>query len=234
MGSYYLAKQAASEYDNIPKHLKTDNVIPSASEIPILFSSIRHPQRRASISIGPQSEADAHEALAFRRRKRGESLSSVTEKREMKSLPVATDNKFGEHVNDANVAAYGNGVPPPSPRPSIFPSNTDQVSVDRDLKTESALSVNDAAWNPAGILRSLSQDRRQDERDKREIFSNLEKPRVRYDVEVITKLIVYTGTCAGQFVTASPDELAGIAWLAVEGNPIIFHYIGLGMDSCEA
>lgn len=45
------------------------------------------------------------------------------------------------------------------------------------------------------------------------MFSKLEKPRVRYDVEVITKLIVY----------------AGIAWIAVEGAPILFETIGLGI-----
>ena len=43
--------------------------------------------------------------------------------------------------------------------------------------------------------RRPSSERRQDEREEREMFSKLEKPRVRYDVEVITKLIVYTGTC---------------------------------------
>ena len=44
--------------------------------------------------------------------------------------------------------------------------------------------------------RQPSSERRQDEREEREMFSKLEKPRVRYDVEVITKLVVYTGTCA--------------------------------------
>ena len=41
--------------------------------------------------------------------------------------------------------------------------------------------------------RRPSSERRQDEREEREMFSRLEKPRVRYDVEVITKLIVYSG-----------------------------------------
>jgi len=44
-----------------------------------------------------------------------------------------------------------------------------------------------------GMHRSASADRRQDEREEREMFSKLEKPRVRYDVEVVTKLIVYAG-----------------------------------------
>ena len=42
--------------------------------------------------------------------------------------------------------------------------------------------------------RRPSEDRREYDREDREMFSKLEKPRVRYDVEVITKLIVYTGT----------------------------------------
>nr|KMM66312.1 hypothetical protein CPAG_02651 [Coccidioides posadasii RMSCC 3488] len=47
--------------------------------------------------------------------------------------------------------------------------------------------------------------------NEEEMFSMITKPRVRYDVEVVTKLIVYSG----------------IAWLAVEVNPILFHFLGL-------
>ena len=43
------------------------------------------------------------------------------------------------------------------------------------------------------MQRSASADRREDEREEREMFSRLEKPRVRYDVEVVTKIIVYAG-----------------------------------------
>jgi dihydrosphingosine 1-phosphate phosphatase len=46
-----------------------------------------------------------------------------------------------------------------------------------------------------------------------DLFAHLQKPRVRYDVEVITKLIVY----------------CGIAWWACEGNPLVFEAIGLGL-----
>lgn len=51
----------------------------------------------------------------------------------------------------------------------------------------------------------------EDEERDRNMFSQLEPPRVRYDVEVITKLVVY----------------AGIAWLAVEGNPLLFEQLGI-------
>lgn len=45
------------------------------------------------------------------------------------------------------------------------------------------------------------------------MFLKLQRPRVRYDVEVVTKLIVY----------------AGIGWIAVEGGTMVFELIGLGM-----
>ncbi|OAX83761.1 hypothetical protein ACJ72_01876 [Emergomyces africanus] len=65
----------ASQYEQVPGHLKDDDVIPNVSEIPSILTSIRHPRRRA-ISIGPQSEADAYETLAYREKRRRESTSS--------------------------------------------------------------------------------------------------------------------------------------------------------------
>ena len=79
--------------------------------------------------------------------------------------------------------------------------------------------------------RRPSEDLRQYEREEREMFSNLEKPRVRYDVEVITKLIVYTGNIYNDVFQHVAYFVAGIAWLSVEGNPILFELIGLGLGS---
>ena len=59
--------------------------------------------------------------------------------------------------------------------------------------------------------RSPSETGREEEVQDRNMFSALEKPRIRYDVEVITKVVVY----------------AGIGWLAVEGDPILFRWLGL-------
>jgi len=125
----------ASNYDNIPGHLKTDNVIPSASELPTLLDTIRHPKRRASISVGPQSEADAYEALAFRQRKRRESLTSVAEQR-------------SDGVAQQNNARY-----------------TNTNSLGDTLKENPALSPSNS------LVRTPSQDRREDEKDKkRDLF----------------------------------------------------------------
>ena len=52
---------------------------------------------------------------------------------------------------------------------------------------------------------------RQDDLGEKEIFEKLTRPRVRYDVEVVTKLIVYTG----------------IGWLAVEAVPVLYEFIPL-------
>jgi hypothetical protein len=61
----------------------------------------------------------------------------------------------------------------------------------------------------------LAEQRFLDERrrEEEEIFGKIERVRVRYDVEVITKLVVY----------------AGIAFLAVQGCPVGFEVVGLGI-----
>ncbi|TKA43951.1 hypothetical protein B0A55_13728 [Friedmanniomyces simplex] len=64
---------------------------------------------------------------------------------------------------------------------------------------------------PASDAGASSDSGKEDEQKDRELFSAVEKPRIRYDVEVITKLVVY----------------AGIAWWAVEGNPLLFRWVGV-------
>ncbi|KAI7621048.1 hypothetical protein KC319_g18587, partial [Hortaea werneckii] len=67
------------------------------------------------------------------------------------------------------------------------------------------------ASNSSDSGRSEDEQHLHREEDDREMFSQLEKPRIRYDVEVVTKLVVY----------------AGIAWWAVVGNPVWFEWAGL-------
>jgi dihydrosphingosine 1-phosphate phosphatase len=68
-------------------------------------------------------------------------------------------------------------------------------------------TVDAALLTPPASDGGVSSDSgKEDEQKDRDMFSALEKPRIRYDVEVITKLVVY----------------AGIAWWAIEGNPLWF------------
>ncbi|KAF9694531.1 hypothetical protein EKO04_007581 [Ascochyta lentis] len=199
----------ASSYTSIPNMRDDDNVIPPASQLPQMLKNLAHPRKR-SISVGPQSASDAYETLAYRNRRRRESVNSsdgtVFEDLEWSSTPpsqavtpavekgqpllgagllptpMASRVHSYEHMmGTGNVGGLdGNVETPPE-------SDTDLIS-DASLKTE-------------------------EENEKREIFMKLTKPRVRYDVEVVTKLIVY----------------AGIGWLAVGIDPIIFEMVGLGM-----
>ena len=164
---YFLQSR---DYKTVPALRRDDNIIPPASEIPAMLSSFRHPRKR-TISIGPQSEADARELIADRQqRKRRDS-------REQHSTPVAvlrSERSTSRPFLAVDTTAPRLLTPPPS----------------------------DGGGSDSGV---------EDERRDREMFEGLERPRIRYDVEVITKLVVY----------------AGIAWLAVEGNPLLFQRLSL-------
>lgn len=165
-------------------------MIPQASEIPGLLTTFRHPRKR-TISIGPQSQADAYEAMAVRDIARRASLSSES------AYGVPTWNGV-----DAAVS-----VAPSSPR-----AQQDRAPLNSTADSSSALEGNmrvaqlnqqskgGKASNMARNQSSRNQNFREvfvdDEfinKDDVKMFSILQKPRVRYDVEVITKLIVYTG-----------------------------------------
>lgn len=183
----------ASQYKSVPKQEHGDNVIPNARDIPHLLSSLR---RRRAISIGPQSEADAYETLAYRQKRRRDSLNANGSPSPAKDPSPERSHNGSEHLNSETGnrkrssslemfrAQMGTGVDGLSPQPLSSPEEGGEV------------------------------DQEVDELQERRLFSSIQRPRVRYDVEVITKLIVYSG----------------IAWWSVEGNPILFKHIGLGVD----
>ncbi|TAQ85693.1 Peroxidase [Chlorociboria aeruginascens] len=217
----------ASEYKKIPSRLKVDNVMPSVSDLPGLLDSIRHPGRGRAVSVGPQSAADAYETLAYREKRRRDSLTSSSGDFEVgrvgprslssppkdyfSSLPKSDDKDgFVSQVSgiSATLGAIGHeNLPTPAQsRLGTYEQmmGQGQVLITPATPPESA---------DGSKLEDKSELMDQNELEEKEMFLRLEKPRVRYDVEVVTKLVVYTG----------------IAWLAVEINPMIFEIIGLGM-----
>lgn len=133
----------------------------------------------------------------------------------LKSLKNSPPDYFGmtssNSVSGKQIAA---GLPTPAN------SNLDLYNSMTGAETAiyTPLTPGSLVTGNGSLSRRPSAERRQDEkeeREEREMFSKLEKPRVRYDVEVITKLIVYTG----------------IAWISVEGAPILFQTIGLGLEA---
>ncbi|KAF2813163.1 PAP2-domain-containing protein [Mytilinidion resinicola] len=204
----------ASQYTSVPKLHGDDNVIPSASDIPRLLTNLRHPRQR-SVSVGPQSAADAYETLAYRNKRRRESLTSDAEKSPI-SITGSIPEGYGISTNSKHPPNVRTNVPLgadllPTPISSRVHSYEQMMGSGEVIASPGTPPYGEASYEY--VDKTAGVDGSDDEKEDREIFLKLERPRVRYDVEVITKLIVYTG----------------IAWLAVEGNPILFEIFGLGM-----
>lgn len=180
---------AHSEYGKIPKQLRDDNVIPAMSEIPNLFTSIRHPRRSRSVSVGPQSEADAYETLAYRQHCRRESKSEMNA--DTPGYKGKSSDGYFSITTSNSASRYPMANNLPTPAPSSLDLSQKILETDCALYTPLTPGTRDNSRRP-------SQERRENEKEEREIFAKVEVPRVRYDVEVITKLIVYSGTSSIQ------------------------------------
>jgi hypothetical protein len=148
--------------------LKDHDVLPNFSDIPSILTTMRHPRRRA-ISVGPQSEADAYETLAYRQKRRRESASS-----DRRPSPAADGDR------------KPNGVAVASSKQSKLDEYEHMMGTGSPHST----AVDVDTYLRVSPLPSPQCDENFDEK---EVFSQIKKPRVRYDVEVVTKLIVYTG-----------------------------------------
>jgi dihydrosphingosine 1-phosphate phosphatase len=177
---------SASEYTRIPKLQKDDNVIPAISEIPTFLTSVRHPRRR-SVSIGPQSQADAYETLAYRARRRIDSLSAGSAASSMGTPHIFDNDRANGHLKIEPVA--NGSVSQPAPQMSRLETYESMMGTGFDRGTQDGVISSAQVDSPPAETEVENQ-----ERDEKEMFSRLEKPRVRYDVEVVTKLIVYSGT----------------------------------------
>ncbi|KAF4630515.1 hypothetical protein G7Y89_g7628 [Cudoniella acicularis] len=216
----------ASEYKKIPSRLKVDNVMPSVSDLPGLLTSIRHPGRGRSVSIGPQSAADAYETLAYREKRRRDSLTNPSDSASRAQSPRPANQEKDYFSVAPNVDKDGSVSQASGISASLAPSTTGNLPTPAQSRVgsfEQMMGQGHVSFAPLTPPLGGEPEGRDDEAvilvgqhnelEEKELFSRLEKPRVRYDVEVVTKLVVYTG----------------IAWLAVEGNPIIFEVVGLGM-----
>ncbi|KAL1955458.1 hypothetical protein VTO42DRAFT_8552 [Malbranchea cinnamomea] len=181
----------ASEYTRVPDHLKDDDVIPNVSEIPSMLSNIRHPRRRA-ISVGPQSEADAYETLAYREKRRTESNASER-KRSPNNVRLSQTVDGLWDVSSTNCVVQAKSA------------KSTRGLAEYEHMMGTGTPVNERDTDVTSVKHGIVA---QDEED---MFSMITRPRVRYDVEVVTKLIVYSG----------------IGWLSVMLAPRLFYYFGL-------
>ncbi|KAF4469236.1 hypothetical protein FALBO_3863 [Fusarium albosuccineum] len=190
----------ASMYKTVPPGSRLDTLFPSPSDFPRMVESIRHPTTRGrSISIGPQSAADAYETLAYRERRRRESVSSNHSlKSKSSNLELQTT-----HEDHSGKGAQASGSQPPRISEFEMMMGTGEIVTTPVTEEEEPIEI---------LVTGLD-----DGLGEKEMFSQLVKPRVRYDVEVVTKLVVYTG----------------IAWFAVAIIPIMFELVGLGTNHMD-
>jgi len=188
----------ASQYKTVPAQRNDDNVIPSARDIPGLL------RRRRAVSIGPQSEADAYEALAYRAKQRRDSMHLSPVEASPPASPKA--GYFTDSPLDNGESVRGN-------RKRASSLELFKAQMGMGAESLSPVAVDSPGRSRAGAG-SPDEDADDEVLQTSTLFANVQKPRVRYDVEVVTKLIVY----------------CGIGWLAVEWNPVIFEKVGLGLN----
>ena len=171
-----------------------------------MLSNLRHPRKRG-ISIGPQSEADAREFIANRERKRRESRSSAdgNESRPQLIKPPGGSfyiSKLDEESNDARQRHPENtsgvfGVATPLATPG---QGGDLLKPDPFNTLPLTPPASDSG-NGSDAGREEKEEREEAEQDHK-MFLALAKPRVRYDVEVVTKLVIYAGTNCSFFFSS--------------------------------
>ncbi|THV80793.1 acid phosphatase/Vanadium-dependent haloperoxidase [Aureobasidium pullulans] len=207
----------ASEYKRVPPLRQDDNVIPSASDIPGMLSNLRHPRKRG-ISIGPQSEADAREYIANRERKRRESRSSADGSDSRPRLTKSGsfyNTTLEEEPSLVKQRRFEDGSDSHRPAtPLDTPGQKGDLLMPDPFNALPLTPPPSDSGNGSDAGREEKEEGDDAEQDH-QMFLALAKPRVRYDVEVVTKLVIY----------------AGIAWLAVEGNPLLFEITGVGKHS---
>lgn len=212
----------ASEYKNIPLRLRVDNVIPNVSDLPDFISSFRAPGRGRSVSVGPQSAADAYETLAYRERRRRESVGSQASLRSKGSLYDLKEKSGEDDESQQRAGRWRNGGATGAAGMLGRDGLAAVETPDGENHPQSPLEMYEQMMGQGRVMMTGDGTgceepeiyvARENELGEREVFSKLIRPRVRYDVEVVTKLVVYTG----------------IAWLSVDIIPVLFEFIGLGV-----
>ena len=204
----------ASQYQKVPSQSHGDNIIPAVSAIPSMLTSLR---RRRAVSIGPQSEADAYETMAYREKVRRDSLSSVQNPRHK------SNDSNGNLGKEVLTKSQSNDVQNYSP---TFLSVNDETSVDQQSQGGQLESSPNDVDSPLvkGMPRLSSGTVSSDDGD---VWKNITKPRVRYDVEVVTKLVVYAGQYHNRICSNDVDYCRH--WMASSrglSNPFCAHWSG--------
>lgn len=153
-----------------------------------MLKNLAHPRKR-SVSVGPQSAADAYETLAYRNRRRRESVNSLDGTVQEDSAWSPVEKK--PSVRNLRSTSRQREKSPLGANLLPTPAASRVHSYEKMMGTG---DVDKIEMSPPDSESEFTlQTPAEAESEKREIFMQLMKPRVRYDVEVVTKLIIYSG-----------------------------------------
>jgi hypothetical protein len=179
-----------------------------------MLSSIR--RRKRTVSIGPQSEADAREHIAnrevVRRRRNAASRSRSRSPKHDGHLLSLPNNNNSNSIAEGSVlmtpdepaatssSSYLSVAVRPGAPSRIPSSSAQQRNVNVNLhaailtpppsETEGFVSGDDQQQQQQ---QQQQREEKAQQADDRKLLAAVEKPRIRYDVEVVTKLVVYAG-----------------------------------------
>ena len=172
----------ASQYGDIPSSLP-DTTFFEPQNITSLFTKVG---RTRADSVGPQSTADVYESIAYREyqkekeeeaHRRNSSTASADKQKQMSENSESYSTSFKSHLTGANAQ-------------DSFACYSDDDSENTSNKTQNQNSCHCTKRGHGND--STTADEEENEAEGA-IMSTIIVPRVRYDVEVVTKLIVYSG-----------------------------------------
>jgi hypothetical protein len=180
----------ASKYTSIPTLHDDDNLIPPASELPNRIMNLAHPRKR-SVSVGPQSAADAYETLHYRNRRRRESVDGgLPEDAAWSPSPRSPKSKPQTPLLEKGEPQLLGASLLPTPMQSRVHSYEHMMGTG-NIENATITPPDSDTGEVIQFSQTLTEE--ENETEQRELFMKLMKPRVRYDVEVVTKVIVYAG-----------------------------------------
>lgn len=160
-----------------------------------MLSNLRHPRKRG-ISIGPQSEADAREYIANRERKRRESRSSADGSDSRPRLTKSGsfyNTTLEEEPTLVKQRRFEDGSDSHRPAtPLDTPGQKGDLLMPDPFNALPLTPPPSDSGNGSDAGREEKEEGDDAEQDH-QMFLALAKPRVRYDVEVVTKLVIYAG-----------------------------------------
>lgn len=197
----------ASQYGDIPPSLP-DTTFFEPQNITSLFTKVG---RARADSVGPQSPADVYESIAYReyqKEKKEQAAAALTQrKNSISSVGSAEDTTTSAFSSSFNVHGSRNDGIEKRPFSNNDTDETKGIHADERFYSESSSSSNSSSCGSEKT--NHAHCRHTQETADEELMATIVVPRVRYDVEVVTKFIVYAG------VGAIATDIAGVCFVAL-------------------